>query len=140
MRTFIVVVFVTWVAACGGGGSSGDSVQLTTTNLNPRVGETSHVGATLVDGHGVAIPGATCTFASNNDAFATVDRNNGTVTTHAAGKVTITATCNGISASVDLTVRDCRCFCDNGVQCMQNADCGVDANGIPNVCGCPVNC
>jgi hypothetical protein len=33
---------------------------------------------------------------------------------------------------------DCSCRCDNGRVCSSHADCGVDADGIPNVCGCPV--
>lgn len=37
---------------------------------------------------------------------------------------------------------NCRCYCQDGRDCtgQPNNFCGVDSNGIPNVCGCPVNC
>jgi len=37
----------------------------------------------------------------------------------------------------------CRCYCPNGNDCTgatQSNPCGVDVNGIPEACGCPVNC
>jgi hypothetical protein len=33
---------------------------------------------------------------------------------------------------------DCSCTCENGKVCTSHSDCGIDENGIPNVCGCPV--
>ena len=37
----------------------------------------------------------------------------------------------------------CRCFCPDDSDCTNSTDpnpCGVDADGIPEVCGCPVGC
>jgi hypothetical protein len=33
---------------------------------------------------------------------------------------------------------DCSCTCQNGKVCTSHADCGIDENGIPNPCGCPI--
>jgi hypothetical protein len=81
------------------------SVQLQSTNTNPHVGETSHVGATPVDAGGVAVQGVGCAFVSSNPGVASVDPANGTVTALSPGVTTITATCGGKAASVDITVR-----------------------------------
>ena len=35
---------------------------------------------------------------------------------------------------------DCNCYCQDGRVCTSHADCGIDELGIPNVCGCPVDC
>jgi hypothetical protein len=35
---------------------------------------------------------------------------------------------------------NCNCFCPDGTDCTGGRSCGVDENGIPNPCGCPVNC
>jgi hypothetical protein len=35
---------------------------------------------------------------------------------------------------------DCNCYCPDGRDCTGGQSCGVDENGIPNVCGCPVDC
>ena len=35
---------------------------------------------------------------------------------------------------------NCNCFCPDGTDCTGGRSCGVDENGIPNACGCPVNC
>jgi len=96
-----------FTAACGGGGSTGHvaAVQLQTTNMNPRVGEAVHVGATPVDAHGLTVQGVPCAFASSNAGVAAVDATNGTVTPISPGVATITATCGGQQASVDITVR-----------------------------------
>src|SRR5258708_9515159 len=94
------------VAACGGGKSAAVvSVQLQSTNTNPHVGETSHVGASPVDAGGVAVQGVGCAFVSSNPGVASVDTANGTVTALSPGVTTITATCGGKAASVDITVR-----------------------------------
>ncbi len=97
-----------FAAACGGGGGNTGNVaavQLQTTNINPRVGEVVHVGATPVDTHGLTVQGVACVFASNNAGVATVDANSGSVTAISPGVATITATCSGMQASVDITVR-----------------------------------
>ncbi len=41
------------------------------------------------------------------------------------------------------TGSDCSCFCPNGSDCTNATEpnpCGVDADGIPDACGCPVDC
>ena len=41
------------------------------------------------------------------------------------------------------TGNDCRCFCPDDSDCTHATGpnpCGVDADGIPEVCGCPVGC
>ena len=35
---------------------------------------------------------------------------------------------------------NCNCYCPDGTDCTGGKSCGVDADGIPNACGCPVNC
>ena len=35
---------------------------------------------------------------------------------------------------------NCNCYCPDGSDCTGGKSCGVDENGIPNACGCPVNC
>src|SRR6266567_2516932 len=109
MRTHVIVAVVLSFAVAACGGSANDatvaSVQLQTTNGNPRVGETSHVGATPVDVHGIAVPGVTCGFVSSAPAVATLAIDTGAVTAISIGVATITATCGGKEATVDITVR-----------------------------------
>jgi hypothetical protein len=95
------------LAACGGGaGASGvAAVQLQSTYTNPYVGETTHVGATPVDEHGIAVPGVGCAFASSNPAVATIDATSGAVAALSAGATVITAACGGKAATVNITVR-----------------------------------
>jgi hypothetical protein len=80
------------------------SVQLQTTNTTPKVGDVAHVGATPVDAQGITMQGVTCTFVSGTPAVATVNANDGTVTAISPGVTRITATCNGTSSFVDITV------------------------------------
>lgn len=81
------------------------SVQLQTTNGNPRVGQTTHVGATPVDAHGLQVQGVACAFTSSNPGVAAVDAASGGVSAISAGVATITATCGGKAATIDITVR-----------------------------------
>lgn len=101
----LVVAFS--MAACGGTADAPavSSVQLQCTYTNPYVGEVVHVGATPVNAGGVAVPGVACTFASGSPAIASVVAATGEVTAHAPGTATITATCGGKDASLDITVR-----------------------------------
>lgn len=94
-------------AGCGGGaGASGvAAVQLQSTNTNPYVGQTTHVGATPVDAHGIAVPGVACAFASSNPGVAAVDVSSGAVAALSAGVTVITASCGGKAATVNITVR-----------------------------------
>lgn len=95
------------LAACGGGaGASGvAAVQLQSTNTNPRVGETTQVGATPVDEQGLTVPGVGCAFASSNPAVAAVDASSGAVAALSVGVTVITAACGGKAATVNITVR-----------------------------------
>jgi hypothetical protein len=81
------------------------SVQMSTTNSNPRVGESTIISAKAVDAGGLEVPGVACTFASSATAIATVNATSGAVTTLAAGTTVITATCGGKTNSITLTVR-----------------------------------
>lgn len=96
------------IGACGGSDATPPrsvvSVQLITSNLSPRVGEIIRVGATPQDAAGVPVQGVVCTFISDPPGVASVDVN-GAVTALAVGTATITATCQGKSASVAITVR-----------------------------------
>lgn len=92
--------------ACGGAAHKPIvSVQLQVTSTNPRVGDTSHVGATPVDAGGLTVQGVQCGFASSNPAIAAVDPSNGTVTALSPGVATVTAQCEDKQATVDITVR-----------------------------------
>lgn len=94
------------LSACGGAAHKPiASVQLQVTSTNPRVGDTSHVGATPVDAGGLTVQGVQCGFASSNPAIATVDPANGTVTALSPGVTTITAQCDDKQATVAITVR-----------------------------------
>jgi hypothetical protein len=49
----------------------------------------------------------------------------------------------GSSSSSAGSANDCTCFCPDGSNCTgvkTPNPCGVDADGIPNACGCPVGC
>ncbi len=49
----------------------------------------------------------------------------------------------GGSSSTGGSGNDCRCFCPDNSDCTNATEpnpCGVDADGIPEVCGCPANC
>ena len=67
------------------------------------LGRTAQLSATANDAQGNSVSGATFTWGSSNEAVATVSPS-GLVTSLAAGSVTITATSEGVSGSLDLTV------------------------------------
>lgn len=94
---------------CGGGDTTApipvDHVTMTSTNTNPRVGQTASVGAQGVNAGGVAIPGVTCTFASSAPAIASVNRTTGQVAAISVGEAIITATCGDKTGSITMTVR-----------------------------------
>jgi hypothetical protein len=106
-----------WVAAslttlaCGGGGGDGGpsgppavaTVQLSAASATMEVGSTLSTTVTLTDASGRAVTGRTVTYQSSAPAIATVDLV-GTVTGVAPGAVTITATVEGKSGSLALTV------------------------------------
>jgi hypothetical protein len=82
-------------------------VNIIATPTNPRVGQTALVSATPVDSGGLRIQGVSCTYMSSAPAVASVAQSgaDGTVTGHAVGTATITATCGGKTNSVLITVR-----------------------------------
>lgn len=106
-----------WVAApfvmlaCGGGGGDGGpsgpppvaSIQLTASSATLEVGSSLSTAVTLTDASGRAVTGRTVTYQSSAPAIATVDLV-GTVTGVAPGGVTISATAEGKSGSLALTV------------------------------------
>ena len=106
-RAGMVAGLLAAVVACGGGaGASGvATVQLQSTYSNPYVGETTHVGATPVDDHGITVPGVGCAFVSSNPGVATIDATTGAVAALSAGVTVITAACGGKAATMNLTVR-----------------------------------
>src|SRR2546430_12433428 len=102
----VLVGLLAALAACGGGSTSGvAAVQLQSTNTNPRVGETTHLGATPVDAHGITVQGVVCAFTSSSPGVAAIDATSGAVTALSVGVAVMTATCGGESATVDITVR-----------------------------------
>jgi hypothetical protein len=50
----------------------------------------------------------------------------------------------GASATAGTSGVDCSCFCPDGSSCTAKSNtsnpCGVDTDGIPNACACPVDC
>lgn len=110
-RIPMLILLAHLAAGCGGGAAVGDvaAVVMQATNVQPKVGETIHVGATPVDAHGVAVPGVACVFVSSAPGIAAVDASTGAVSALAPGAATITAWCpgpvgQGPSGAVDITV------------------------------------
>jgi hypothetical protein len=82
------------------------SVQMTSTSNNPRVGETTTIGATPVGPTGVAIQGVVCVFTSSNPAVLLLT---GSPVTQGvgvtAGTATVTAVCGSKQNTIVITVR-----------------------------------
>lgn len=97
--------------ACGGGGGDGGptgppaiaTVQLSAASSTIEVGSSLSTTVTLTDASGRAVTGRTVTYQSSAPAIAMVD-GAGTVTAVAPGAVTITASVEGKSGSLALTV------------------------------------
>ncbi len=79
------------------------SVVLSPTPLSMSVGQTTQLAATLTDSSGNVLTGRTVTWASSNNASATVS-DQGVVTAVAEGTATITATSEGKSGTAAVTV------------------------------------
>ena len=93
-----------------GGGSDGPpappkvaTVSVTAPGTQLEVGSTMQLGAAARDGRGNPLTGRSVTWATSSASVATVDLA-GVVTGVSAGSVTITATVEGVSGSVQLTV------------------------------------
>jgi len=105
-----VALVVVLTAGCGDTGTSPaddvTSVQMTATSTNPRVGETTTIGATPVGPGGVAIQGVVCVFTSSNLAVLLLT---GSPVTQGvgvtAGTATVTAVCGSKQGTVVITVR-----------------------------------
>ena len=113
-----VALVVVLTAGCGDTGTSTaddvtddvtdgvTSVQMTSTSNNPRVGETTTIGATPVGPTGVAIQGVVCVFTSSNPAVLLLT---GSPVTQGvgvtAGTATVTAVCGSKQNTIVITVR-----------------------------------
>ncbi len=86
---------------CGGSGLLG--VNLTVSDWNPCVGQTSQVTATPVNGNLAPLANVPCTFSSGAPGVATVDAS-GLVTALAPGPVDIQASCGGQTATATINV------------------------------------
>jgi hypothetical protein len=99
---------------CGGDGPTGPqvgpdgvaSVQMTATISNPRVGQTTIIGATPVGPGGVAVLGIPCVFESKNLAVLMIGvGTGGTFIGAAVGTTNVVATCGSKSNKIAITVR-----------------------------------
>lgn len=79
------------------------SVEVTLATTSVAVGGTVKATATVKDESDKTVSDATITWKSSDTSIATVDEN-GTVIGVAAGKATITATCDGKSGTAEVTV------------------------------------
>jgi hypothetical protein len=108
-----VALVVVLTAGCSDTGTSPaddaddvDSVQMTATSTNPRVGETTTIGATPVGPGGVAIQGVVCVFTSSDPAVLLLTGSpvvQGVGVT--AGTATVTAVCGSKQNTIVITVR-----------------------------------
>lgn len=111
LRRLISVGLAAVAGACGGGGDSGGpsgpvpvaNVQISALATTVEVGSTLSTSVTLTDASGKVLTGRTVTYQSNAASIATVDAA-GNVTGVSPGAVTISATSEGKSGSLALTV------------------------------------
>ena len=99
-------VSVLWVAACGE--DPVDQQVPSMVSLSPATvvvteGEEVQVQATVLDGNGSTISGASVVWSSDDETVATVDEN-GMVTGEAAGATIIRASHSGVEGEADVTV------------------------------------
>ena len=80
------------------------TVAITTPATTLRAGETLNLTAVARDADGAALPGRTITWQSGTPAVATVNATTGAVTAVGVGAVVITATSEGKSSTLGLTV------------------------------------
>lgn len=113
LRRLISLGLAAVAGACGGGGDDGGggpsgpaavaSVQISASATTLEVGSTLPTSVTLTDASGKVVSGRSVTYQSSATNIATVDVV-GTVTGVAPGAVTITATSEGKSGTLALTV------------------------------------
>ena len=112
--SIVATILLLGAGPCGGGdkvmspANGVASVQIIATPTNPRVGETTILGAVPVNAGGVAVNGVACQMASSNPAILLVTpdgagwRGRGV----APGIAMVTATCpNNIQSALTITVR-----------------------------------
>ncbi len=111
----LLVVSLSWLAACGGEGGGGNtptqvetpratSVVLSTATVSlEAIGETHQLSATVKDQNGRTMSGASLTWASSNPAVATVS-GAGTVTAVSVGAATISAKAGSATGTASATV------------------------------------
>lgn len=102
-RSALLITALGFTLACGTESQTVTSLELSQTTASVAVGATLILTATPVDQDGVAITGKTITWSTGNQGIATVT-SDGVITGVAAGTVTITATCDGVSADATVTV------------------------------------
>jgi len=108
MRLVATALLTLTLIGCSSEPVSPDLVPVASVTLEPAapvvgVGKTAPLTATTKGQDGTVLPNRTITYASANSAIATVDEH-GVVTGVAAGSTQITATSEGKSGSVTLTV------------------------------------
>lgn len=106
-RVLAVAVPAVVLAACGGSESSGPpkvaSVSVTSLTTQLEVGQTAQLTAIPRDGKGNSMTGKAVTWNSSNAGVASVDFS-GIVTGVGAGTATISASADGVTGSVGVTV------------------------------------
>jgi|GEM_PF-2665830 len=108
MATSAIVVLT--FSACGSNGPvspSVASIQMTATSSNPRVGETTIIGATPVGSGGVAVQGVACAITSSDPSTLLLvpDGPGARGTGIKVGAATVSAVCGGVGNSIVITVR-----------------------------------
>jgi hypothetical protein len=105
----------------------------------PTINETCDL-ACAQDGTGDAwrLNGKLCGRSFNSDTA--LDTGTGGSSTGSGGSSSGGSSTGGSSTGGS---SNCACYCPNGMDCTNATGanpCGVDSNGIPEACGCPVGC
>ena len=114
LKPWAVATLMSVLAACGGGGGGGDSgstepvrtttsVTVTSPTLTPKQGDTVQLTAVARDQFGSVMAGKTATWTSSAPTVATVSAA-GLLQALAGGSVTATATIDGVSGTLALTI------------------------------------
>lgn len=112
LKPCAVAAWMTVLAACGGGGGDSGggepvrtttSVTVTSPTLTPKQGESVQLTAVARDQFGTVMAGRTATWTSSAPTVATVSAT-GVLQALAGGSVTATATIDGVSGTLALTI------------------------------------
>jgi sugar lactone lactonase YvrE len=102
-----VAAFLALVAACGGGGGEPartvTTVTVTSPTSTPQQSDTVQLTAVARDQFADVVPGTTAAWSSSAPAVATVSAT-GLLQALAGGTVTVTATINGVTGTLSLTI------------------------------------